>query len=94
MGGVATPELAGAVARAGALGMLCEYAPEPAAERTTRALDLADPGGSIGMGFFGFQIDTDLDTFELAASRLRVVEVFWAQRTRRWWSAYGAAAKR
>jgi NAD(P)H-dependent flavin oxidoreductase YrpB (nitropropane dioxygenase family) len=79
MGGVATPELAGAVARAGALGMLCEYAPEPAAERITRALELAGPGGSVGMGFFGFQIGTDLDTFEFAASRLRVVEVFWAQ---------------
>ena len=79
MGGVATPELAGAVARAGALGMLCEYAAEPAGERMTRALGLAGAAGTVGMGFFGFQIDSDLNTFELAASRLRVVEVFWSQ---------------
>ncbi len=29
------------------------------------------------MGFFGHWIDTDLATFEAAAARLRVVEVFW-----------------
>jgi NAD(P)H-dependent flavin oxidoreductase YrpB (nitropropane dioxygenase family) len=78
MGGVATPELAGAVARAGALGMLCEYGAEPAAERMTSALEIAGDGASLGMGFFGQWIDADLETFEVAANWLRVVEVFWS----------------
>ncbi len=76
MGGVAVPELAGAVAGAGALGMLCEFGIEAAADRITRALHLAG-GGAVGMGFFGHWIDTDLGNFEAAAARLRVVEVFW-----------------
>ena len=76
MGGVSVPELAGAVAGAGALGMLCEFGLEAAADRMTRALDLAG-GGAVGMGFFGHVIDTDLGNFEMAAARLRVVEVFW-----------------
>ena len=46
MGGVAVPELAGAVAGAGALGMLCEFASEAAADRMTRALHLAG-GGAV-----------------------------------------------
>jgi NAD(P)H-dependent flavin oxidoreductase YrpB (nitropropane dioxygenase family) len=50
MGGVSVPELAGAVA--GALGMLCEFDVEAAADRMTRALHLAG-GGAVGMGFFG-----------------------------------------
>jgi NAD(P)H-dependent flavin oxidoreductase YrpB (nitropropane dioxygenase family) len=78
MGGVATPDLAGAVARAGALGMLAEYAEEPAAERMTSALNLAGSQGAVGMGFFGHWIEGDLDTFEMAAARLRVVEIFWS----------------
>jgi NAD(P)H-dependent flavin oxidoreductase YrpB (nitropropane dioxygenase family) len=78
MGGVATPELAGAVARAGALGMLCEYGPEPAMERMTAALDIA-ANAPVGMGFFGQWIDSDLETFEVAANWLRVVEVFWSR---------------
>jgi NAD(P)H-dependent flavin oxidoreductase YrpB (nitropropane dioxygenase family) len=77
MRGVATPELAGAVARAGGLGMLCEFAPEPTTERIARALELAGDGGAAGMGFFGHWMGRDLDNFELAAARLRVVEVFW-----------------
>ena len=76
MGGVSVPELAGAVAGAGALGMLCEFGVEAAADRMTRALDLAG-GGAVGMGFFGHWIGTDLGNFEVAAARLRVVEVFW-----------------
>ena len=76
MGGVAVPELAGAVAGAGALGMLCEFDVEEAADRMTRALNIAG-GGAVGMGFFGHWIDTDLATFEAAAAQLRVVEVFW-----------------
>ena len=78
MGGVARPELAGAVAAAGALGMLCEFDAEPSTERITNALDLA-AGGAVGMGFFGHWMDGDLATFEEAASRLRVVEVFWTE---------------
>lgn len=77
MGGVATPELAGSVARAGALGMLCEFAPGSATERMSRALASAGAGGAVGMGFFGHWVARDLDTFETAAARLRVVEVFW-----------------
>ena len=76
MVGVSVPELAGAVATAGALGMLGEFDVEAAADRMTRALDLAG-GGAVGMGFFGHWVDADLDTFEAAAGRLRVVEVFW-----------------
>jgi nitronate monooxygenase len=76
MVGVSVPELAGAVAGAGALGMLGEFGAEAAADRMTRALDLAG-GGAVGMGFFGHWVDTDLGNFEAAAARLRVVEVFW-----------------
>jgi nitronate monooxygenase len=77
MGGVASPELAGAVAGAGALGMLCEFDLAPVPQRMTAALSLAR-GGPVGMGFFGHWLDNDLETFELAAERLRVVEVFWS----------------
>jgi nitronate monooxygenase len=76
MGGVAVPELAGAVGAAGALGMLSEFEVEATDDRMTRALDLA-AGGAVGMGFFGHWIDADLGNFEAAAARLRVVEVFW-----------------
>jgi nitronate monooxygenase len=77
MVGVSVPELAGAVAGAGAVGMLAQFdAVEAAAGRMTRALDLAG-GGAVGMGFFGHAIGTDLGNFEAAAARLRVVEVFW-----------------
>ncbi len=78
MGGVATPELAGAVAGAGALGMLCEFDARPASQRMERALSLAGRGpGQVGMGFFGQWMHDDLETFEWAAAELRVVEVFW-----------------
>lgn len=76
MGGVATPELAGAVARAGGLGMLGEFEPEPAPARIERALSLAD-GGAVGMGFFGQWMAHDLANYEAAAAQLRVVEIFW-----------------
>src|SRR5882762_6678688 len=76
MGGVATPELAAAVARAGALGMLCEFDTQPSAQRMDTALSLAK-GRSVGMGFFGQWMHDDLETFEHAAAVLRVVEVFW-----------------
>ena len=76
MGGVAGPELAGAVAAAGALGMLCEFDQESPGERITAALSAARDG-AVGMGFFGHWVHDDLATFEEAAARLRVVEVFW-----------------
>jgi NAD(P)H-dependent flavin oxidoreductase YrpB (nitropropane dioxygenase family) len=78
MGGVATPELAGAVAAAGGLGMLCEYDATPAAQRMTAVRSLAE-GGSVGMGFFGQWIAADLPVFEEAAARLDVVEIFWSE---------------
>ena len=78
MGGVATPELAGAVARAGALGMLCEFDTQPSSQRMERARSLGE-GGSVGMGFFGQWMNDDLETFEHAAAALRVVEVFWTR---------------
>ncbi|HTK16521.1 MAG TPA: nitronate monooxygenase [Acidimicrobiia bacterium] len=78
MGGVAVPELAAAVARAGALGMLCEFDARPPAERIRRTLSRAG-GGSVGMGFFGQWMNDDLETFERAAAELRVVEVFWTE---------------
>jgi NAD(P)H-dependent flavin oxidoreductase YrpB (nitropropane dioxygenase family) len=77
MGGVATPELAGAVALAGGLGMLGEFEPEPAPTRTGRALSLAGDG-AIGMGFFGQWMQHDLANYEAAAAQLRVVEIFWS----------------
>jgi nitronate monooxygenase len=76
MGGVARPELAGAVARAGALGMLCEFDTAPSEQRMQQALALA-ASGNVGMGFFGQWMSADLETFERAAATLRVVEVFW-----------------
>ena len=81
MGGVAVPELAGAVARAGGLGMLCEFDWESSSARMRRARRLAG-GGAVGMGFFGHWIDADLAAFEDAAHLLRVVEVFWSSPSR------------
>jgi NAD(P)H-dependent flavin oxidoreductase YrpB (nitropropane dioxygenase family) len=40
------------------------------------ALALA-AGEPVGMGFFGQSVDDDLENFELAAHRLRLVELFW-----------------
>ena len=77
MGGVAGPELAGAVGRAGALGMLCEFDLESPSDRIQRALTLAD-GGCVGMGFFGQFVRDDLESFEAASADLHVVEVFWS----------------
>jgi NAD(P)H-dependent flavin oxidoreductase YrpB (nitropropane dioxygenase family) len=78
MGGVATPQLAGAVARAGALGMLCEFDTQRSSRRMESALSFAK-GGSVGMGFFGQWMHDDLETFERAADALRVVEIFWTE---------------
>lgn len=73
MGAVGTVELAVAVADAGALGMLPQLGPEPLERRLDAVGDRL-----VGIGFFGFLVDATLDDLELAASRSRVVEVFWA----------------
>jgi nitronate monooxygenase len=78
MGGVSGPELAGAVARAGGLGMLPQRGIEDTPSRVKRALELAAGGrGSVGMGFFAFRVDEDLENLDLAAASLRLVEFFW-----------------
>jgi nitronate monooxygenase len=78
MGGVAGPELAGAVARAGGLGMLPQRGSEDTPSRIARALELAAGGrGSLGMGFYAFGIAQDMENLDLAAGSLRLVEVFW-----------------
>jgi NAD(P)H-dependent flavin oxidoreductase YrpB (nitropropane dioxygenase family) len=59
--------------------MLCEFSPVPSAERIALARDgAAGTPGAVGMGFFGHWMASDMDTFDLAARSLRVVEVFWA----------------
>jgi NAD(P)H-dependent flavin oxidoreductase YrpB (nitropropane dioxygenase family) len=58
--------------------MLCEFDSSPAEGRMTQAVSLAG-GGAVGMGFFGHWIKADLETLELAAARLRVVEIFWSR---------------
>ena len=77
MAGTAVPALAGAVGRAGGLGMLCEFDVDPASVRMSAALGIAGHG-KVGMGFFGHLLHDDLETFEVAAARLRVVEIFWS----------------
>jgi nitronate monooxygenase len=78
MGGISGPELAGAVARAGGLGMLPQRGIEDTPSRIKQALELAAGGrGSVGMSFFAFQVDENLENLELAAASLRLVELFW-----------------
>jgi NAD(P)H-dependent flavin oxidoreductase YrpB (nitropropane dioxygenase family) len=56
--------------------MLCEFDAAPAADRIEAVLSISG-GGAIGMGFFGQFVYDDLGTYELAADRLRLVELFW-----------------
>jgi NAD(P)H-dependent flavin oxidoreductase YrpB (nitropropane dioxygenase family) len=58
--------------------MLCEFDLEPSSDRMTQALAGAG-AGEVGMGFFGHWVHSDLATFEEAAARLRLVEVFWTE---------------
>ncbi len=76
MGGVATPELAAAVADAGALGMV-NMVMVPAAEVAV-ALDalIEQTTGTVGMNFLMPFLDPA--AVEVAASRARVVEFFYA----------------
>lgn len=73
MGGVGSVELAAAVADAGGLGMLPQLAPTSLAERLDAVGDRV-----VGVGFFGFLVDATIADLELAAGRVRVVEVFWS----------------
>jgi len=77
MGGVATPELAAAVARAGGLGMVGGVRWPAAA--LAQALDALDPQvrKSIGVNFLMPFLDRE--AVEAAASRVRVVEFFYDQ---------------
>lgn len=74
-GGVGSVELAAAVSNAGGLGMLPQWAPEPAEERLERMRALTD--APFGMGFFAFDVEAQGALFDLAASTARVVDVFW-----------------
>lgn len=74
MGGVGSVALAAAVADAGGLGMLPQLATSPLAERLDAVGDRV-----VGVGFFGFLVDATIADLGLAASRSRVVEVFWAE---------------
>ncbi|HEY8808350.1 MAG TPA: nitronate monooxygenase [Candidatus Limnocylindria bacterium] len=63
--------------------MLCEFSPVPSAKRIALARDgAAGTPGATGMGFFGHWMANDMETFDLAARSLRVVEVFWASPSR------------
>jgi nitronate monooxygenase len=76
-GGVVTPELAIAVARAGGLGMLQRADPTPLADRITK-LEQAQ-AGPFGVNFvLHTRGPSDRAEIELAASRARLVEFFWA----------------
>ena len=76
MGGVATPELAAAVADAGAVGMVTM--PMVPAADVEVALDalIGQTTGTVGMNFL--MPFLDLAAVEVAASRVRVVEFFYA----------------
>ncbi len=79
MGGVGTPELAGAVAAAGGLGMLPAGADGPLAPRLEQARSRA-AGGVIGVNFLvPFLTQEGYDDVERAAAGARVVEFFWGE---------------
>jgi NAD(P)H-dependent flavin oxidoreductase YrpB (nitropropane dioxygenase family) len=79
MGGVGTPELAGAVAASGGLGMLPAVADGPLTLRLKRSLDLAGDG-PVGVNFLlPFLTPEGHDDVEHAASQARVVEFFWGE---------------
>lgn len=94
MGGGTVPiELAAAVSRAGGFGMLNSRDVTPLATR----LDLLDAarGAPYGVNFsmHGADEQPDRAEVELAASRVRLVEFFWAQPRRDWveWVHEGGA---
>ena len=74
MGGVATPELAAAVAAAGGLGMLPALGASPLVDRMAEAVSAADDG-PIGVNILlPFARDEDI---EAAGTLSRLVELFW-----------------
>lgn len=76
MGGVATPDLAAAVADAGGLGMVSMvFVPAAEAEVTLGAL-AKRTGGTVGLNVLMPFLDREV--VEVAASRVRVVEFFYA----------------
>jgi nitronate monooxygenase len=76
MGGVATPELARAVASAGALGMVGGVMIP--AKQLSADLEAATPdGGAIGVNFLMPFLDRE--AVEVAAEQARVVEFFYAE---------------
>jgi nitronate monooxygenase len=76
-GGVVTPELAVAVSKAGGLGMLQRAGVTPLADRIGR---LEQAGAApFGVNFVPALGQGDQAEVELAASRARLVEFFWAE---------------
>src|SRR5687768_4207014 len=73
MGGASTPDLAVAVSRAGGLGMLSGVGGEAA---LARLLDAVPDGVAVGVNFLAPFL-FDRAALELAARRVRVVEIFW-----------------
>jgi len=74
-GGVGSVELAAAVSNAGGLGMLPQWAPEPAEQRLARLRSLT--ASPFGMGLFAFDVETQGALLDEAARTARVVDVFW-----------------
>lgn len=75
-GGVTTPELVIAVSRAGGLGMLQRGGTRPFAERIEE-IEGAQ-AGPFGINFVPALGQGEREEVELAASRARLVEFFWA----------------
>jgi NAD(P)H-dependent flavin oxidoreductase YrpB (nitropropane dioxygenase family) len=74
-GGTGTPELAAAVSEAGGLGMISSTFPLPVDEQLSWVQ--ARTTTPVGVGFFAFDLPSMTKEFELAATRARVVDVFW-----------------
>lgn len=75
-GGVVTPELAGAVSKAGGLGMLQRAGSTPLADRIAQ-LEQAE-ARPFGINFVPALGQGDQAEVELAAAHARLVEFFWA----------------
>jgi NAD(P)H-dependent flavin oxidoreductase YrpB (nitropropane dioxygenase family) len=76
-GGTTTPELVVAVSRAGGLGMLQRGGTRPLAERIAQ-IEVAQ-AGPFGVNFVPALGQGEREEVELAASRARLVEFFWAE---------------
>jgi NAD(P)H-dependent flavin oxidoreductase YrpB (nitropropane dioxygenase family) len=74
-GGTGTPELAAAVSDAGGLGMISSTFPLAVDEQLSLVRARTDE--PVGVGFFAFDLPARIDELELAASRARVVDIFW-----------------